>query len=68
MMVYMKKPSAKAITGQYIVTSMSMGWDSENPVADPCIFTTMSIEYTHDPLPPADAVAPDAGAAPSTHP
>jgi hypothetical protein len=56
----MKTNLENAITGQYVMTSMSIGWDSECPVADPAIFTTMSIEYTHDPVAasPANVVSP----------
>jgi hypothetical protein len=49
----MKTDLQNAITGQYVVTSMSMDWDAEQPAEGPSIFTTMSIEYTHDPLPSA---------------
>jgi hypothetical protein len=46
----MKKPVENAITGQYVVTSMSIDWDDEGQHADPRIFTTMSIEYTREPV------------------
>ena len=59
----MKKPSENTITGQYVVTSMSIDWDSEEQAADPRIYTTMSIEYTHEPLAP-EASSDQPGAIP----
>jgi hypothetical protein len=52
-----------AITGQFVVTSMSMDWDAEQPADGPSIFTTMSIEYTRDPLPSATDTGNDSDAA-----
>ena len=51
----MKTKLHNAITGQYVVTSMSMDWNAEQPADGHSIFTTMSIEYTRDPVSPTPA-------------
>lgn len=60
----MKTDLENAITGQFVVTSMSMDWDAEQPAEGPSIFTTMSIEYIRDPLPSAAFADNDSDAAP----